>query len=59
MPERSVSIPAKVAALREPDAYPDCPQRVDVVETHMSWVFLTEQFVYKLKKPVRLPFGSL
>lgn len=53
MPERSVSIPAKVAALREPDAYPDCPQRVDVVETHMSWVFLTEQFVYKLKKPAR------
>ena len=26
------------------------------VETHMSWVFLTEHFAYKLKKPVRYDF---
>lgn len=44
---------AKLAALRRPDPYPDCPRHVDVIETHMSWVFLTEQFVYKLKKPAR------
>lgn len=25
-------------------------------ETHMSWVFLTEDRVYKLKKPVRFPY---
>jgi len=53
MPERPVSIAVKVAALREPDCYPDCSQPVEVIETHMSWVFLTEQFVYKLKKPAR------
>jgi len=53
MPERSVSIAAKVAALREPDSYPDCAQPVEVIETHMSWIFLTQQFAYKLKKPAR------
>jgi aminoglycoside phosphotransferase family enzyme len=53
MPDRSISIAAKVAALREPGCFPDLPQRVEVIETHMSWVFLTEQFVYKLKKPAR------
>ncbi|AGU52991.1 hypothetical protein VAPA_2c04310 [Variovorax paradoxus B4] len=52
MPER-VPVEAKVAALREPGAYPGPAQPVDVIETHMSWVFLTGQFVYKLKKPAR------
>ncbi|MDP3759286.1 MAG: hypothetical protein Q8R01_02065 [Ramlibacter sp.] len=53
MPERFVPLAAKVAALREPAAYPGRAQYVEVVETHMSWVFLMEQFVYKLKKPAR------
>lgn len=30
--------------------------RVEVVETHMSWVFLVGDHVLKLKKPVRYPF---
>jgi aminoglycoside phosphotransferase family enzyme len=37
-------------------------ERVDGIETHMSWVFLTETRVYKLKKPVRtrfLDYGTL
>ena len=46
----------KVAFLRRPDAYPDPPRAVEVVETHMSWVFLTRDRVYKLKKPVRYEF---
>jgi uncharacterized protein len=47
----------KVAFLSEPRAYPvERPARVTRIETHMSWVFLTERFVYKLKKPVRYPF---
>jgi aminoglycoside phosphotransferase family enzyme len=28
------------------------PQQVETVETHMSCVFLTDRFAYKLKKPV-------
>lgn len=45
-----------VASLSDATTYPDQPQSVDVVETHVSQVFLTDQFVYKLKKPVRLAF---
>ncbi|MFM0511706.1 hypothetical protein [Paraburkholderia sp. RL17-373-BIF-A] len=44
---------AKVAQLRKAATYPGQPPAVDVIETHMSWVFLTDQYVYKLKKPVR------
>ena len=29
---------------------------VRAIETHMSWLFLTGELVYKLKKPVRYPF---
>lgn len=47
---------AKLLFLSRPDAYADAPSRVDVIETHMSWVFLTERFAYKLKKPVRFAF---
>jgi len=51
-----IAIEAKVGLLRRPDAYPDAPGRVDVVETHMSWVFLTDRYAYKMKKPVRYDF---
>lgn len=36
--------------------YPDPTDRVECVETHISWVFLTQRRVYKLKKPVRFDF---
>ncbi|MES2098242.1 MAG: AAA family ATPase [Pseudomonadota bacterium] len=31
-------------------------QPVSLVQTHISWVLLTDQLAYKLKKPVHLPF---
>jgi uncharacterized protein len=43
----------KVSFLKNPRAYPDNPENVEVIETHKSWVFLTEHHAYKLKKPVR------
>lgn len=46
----------KVAFLTDAASYPERTTRVDVVETHMSWVFLTDLHAYKLKKPVRYPF---
>lgn len=49
----AATLPAKVAFLRNPASYPEHPSRVDAVETHMSWVFLLDRQVYKLKKPVR------
>ena len=44
-----------VTALRE-QLQSDTGQPVALVETHISWVLLTERWAYKLKKPVRLPF---
>jgi aminoglycoside phosphotransferase family enzyme len=43
---------AKVRFLSEAGVYPDRPATVEVVETHMSWVFLADERAYKLKKPV-------
>ena len=43
-------------ALARPDFYPEQPVRVDVRETHISWVFLAGDRAYKLKKPLVLPF---
>ncbi len=45
----------KVAFLSNPDAY-ELPGAIGRRETHMSWVFLRGERVYKLKKPVRLPY---
>lgn len=43
----------KVLFLSRTDSYPEHPARVDIIETHYSWVFLTDAYAYKLKKPVR------
>lgn len=48
-----VSPAAKLAFLRRPEAFPDGPDAVDLIETHFAWVFLSRRFVYKLKKPIR------
>lgn len=42
--------------LRGRRAFPDSTTAAEVRETHISWVFLTRQFAYKLKKPVRFEF---
>lgn len=44
-----------VNALRE-ELRRETGQPVALVETHISWVLLTQTFACKLKKPVRLPF---
>ena len=52
------SLPAaegRIAALRASlQALQERPVRL--VETHISWVLLTDRHAYKLKKPLRLPF---
>lgn len=42
--------------MARPEFYPDVPDRVDLIETHISWVFLAGPLVYKVKKPVVFPF---
>jgi aminoglycoside phosphotransferase family enzyme/predicted kinase len=45
-----------VEFLRQPKAFAERSSKVEVIETHVSWVFLTDRFAYKLKKPVRFDF---
>ncbi|NIL97644.1 MAG: AAA family ATPase [Planctomycetales bacterium] len=45
-----------VAFLLDPRSYDERPQRVQLIETHISWVFLTDRYAYKLKKPVAFEF---
>jgi aminoglycoside phosphotransferase family enzyme/predicted kinase len=47
---------ALIAALRDPLRYAHPVTRIDVLETHISWVILTGQYTYKIKKPVNLGF---
>ena len=47
---------AVLALLRDPASYPEPTRRVAEIETHLSWVFLTDDCVYKLKKPLCKPF---
>jgi aminoglycoside phosphotransferase family enzyme/predicted kinase len=45
-----------IAALLDPGAYDHPVDRVECLETHISWVLLTGSFAYKIKKPVNLGF---
>lgn len=47
---------ALIDALSHPDSHPDRPSQVSVRQTHISWLFFTERFVYKVKKPVDFGF---
>src|SRR6516225_10795476 len=48
-----IDVSCRVAFLGLPQNYAERPARVEKVETHFSWVFLTNGYVYKLKKPLR------
>jgi aminoglycoside phosphotransferase family enzyme len=55
-----VALADKVAFLTAAESHArERPGFVEVLETHMSWVFLTDRFAYKLKKPVRHAHGDL
>jgi aminoglycoside phosphotransferase family enzyme len=45
-----------VAALLTPEAYPQDPGKIEVIQTHISFVFLTNNYVYKVKKAVNFGF---
>jgi uncharacterized protein len=51
-----VSLDEKVAFLSRTASYATTVRHVTRVETHMSWVFIAGEEVYKLKKPVRFPY---
>jgi hypothetical protein len=45
-----------VEALMKPEAYDEEPGRIELTQTHISFVFLTRNFVYKVKKAIDLGF---
>jgi aminoglycoside phosphotransferase family enzyme len=45
-----------VEALMKPEAYGEEPGDIELVQTHISFVFLTRNLVYKVKKAVNLGF---
>ena len=49
-------LPYSLEALLKPQAYPHKPREIKVVQTQMSFVFLTGDYVYKVKKPVNLGY---
>jgi aminoglycoside phosphotransferase family enzyme/predicted kinase len=57
--EKSKSTPADsslIELLLQPDAYPHPVDKVELIETHISWVLLAGNYVYKIKKPLDLGF---
>ena len=51
-----------INALLNPSIYDHAVDKIELVETHISWVLLTGDFAYKIKKPVNfgfLDFSSL
>jgi aminoglycoside phosphotransferase family enzyme len=43
-------------ALLESEAYPHKPKKIELLQTQMSFIFLTGEYVYKIKKPVNLGY---
>jgi len=50
------SLPKHVQAFFSNQTYPHPVSPIEMIETHISWVFLTGEYAYKLKKPVRFDF---
>lgn len=48
--------PNLISALQRPEAYPHPVKTITLFETHISWVLLTGETVYKIKKPVNFGF---
>jgi aminoglycoside phosphotransferase family enzyme len=49
-------LPSTVEALLKPQAYPRKPRKIELLQTQMSFVFLTGEYVYKIKKSVNLGY---
>ena len=45
-----------ISALQDPQIYPHPPSKIEFVQTHISAIFMTGEYVYKIKKPVNFGF---
>ena len=49
-------LPPLIQAMMSADFYPHHPESVELRQTHISYVLLAGDYVYKIKKPVRFVF---
>ncbi len=49
-------VPSLIEAMMRPEFYEGSPAHVELKQTHISYVLLAGDYVYKVKKPVRFPF---
>ncbi len=52
----SSNLPPLVTDLLKPEQYPHNPKNITLVQTHISYVFIADTYVYKIKKPVNFGF---
>ena len=45
-----------IEELKKPETYPELPKKIQIKQTHISYVFVTDKFVYKVKKAVNFGF---
>lgn len=45
-----------IEQMTSPGFYPHRPRKVELVQTHISYVFIADDYVYKVKKPVDFGF---
>ena len=50
--------PSLPEGLLNPKAYPHACGEIRLLETHLSWVILTGDYAYKIKKPVQFRFAD-
>ena len=49
-------MPFDIANMLKPEVYDHPVKNIELIETHISWVILTGDFAYKIKKPVDFGF---
>ncbi len=45
-----------IDSLQSADFYPHPVEKIELIETHISWLILTGEYAYKIKKPVNFGF---
>jgi aminoglycoside phosphotransferase family enzyme len=50
------TLPPVVEDLLDSQAYPHKPDKIELAQTQMSFIFLTGEYAYKIKKPVNLGY---
>ncbi|MEA3240632.1 MAG: AAA family ATPase, partial [Pseudomonadota bacterium] len=56
MSNRQAVLPPMIADLLLPDRHSPVPENIELIQTHISWVIIADQLVYKMKKPVDFGF---